>query len=80
MSKSMYAWSQENVEEIPILLRDYLGCQQACTRDVLRVALGKRITAEGGEVDYYTDDGCIKITLQVNLPAKGEGAKAGAGD
>ena len=73
MSKSMYAWSQENAEEIPSLLRDYLGCKQAGTRDVLRVALGERIASEGGEVDYYTDDGCIKITLQINLPEKGEG-------
>ena len=75
MSKSMYAWSQENIEEIPSLLRDYLDCQQTCTRDVLRVALGDRIAAEGGEVDYYTDDGCIKITLQITLPEKSEGVK-----
>ena len=68
MSKSMIAWSQENAEEIPALLRDYLDCRHPRTRDALRVMLGDRIASEGGEVDYYSVDGCIKITLQVNLP------------
>ena len=75
MSKPMYAWSQENIEIIPPLLRDYLDCEHARTKEALRVDLGERIASEGGEVDYYTDDGCIKITLQITLPEKGEGVK-----
>ena len=70
MSKSMYAWSQENAEEIPILLREYLNCP--VVRDALRVDLGNRIAAEGGEVTFSVD-GCIKITMQITLPEKGEG-------
>ena len=78
MSKPMIAWSQENIEEIPDLLRDYLDCRHPRTRDALRVALGDRIVSEGGEVDYYSVDGCIKITLQVNLPEQKNEAAAEA--